>query len=140
MRLSQSTLLLGFLVSTAGCSQATPQPARAPVAKPPHSPAAVAKASSVPASPAETLAEADGLYRSQLGASRAGQFETDRQIVELRRAVLLYQQFLDLADGRPELEPAVRKSHEAIADLKATLEFLERGHLADGQPPPAEQR
>ena len=134
------TLLLGFLPLAAGCSQATPPPARAPVAKQPHPPAATAEASPASASPAETLAEADALDRSQLGASRAGQFEIDRQVVELRRAMLLYQQFLDLADGRPELEPAVRKSHERIADLKATLDFLERGRVADGQPPPAEQR
>jgi hypothetical protein len=80
------------------------------------------------------------LYRSQLGASRAGQFEVDRQVVELRRAVLLYEQFLERADGRPELEPAVRKSREAIADLKATLEFLSREHVADGVPPVVDPR
>jgi hypothetical protein len=86
------------------------------------------------------LSEAEALYRSQLGASRAGQFETDRQVVELRRAILLYQQFLDRADGRPELEPAVRQSHQAIADLKATLEFLLHGREADGDAATAEPR
>jgi hypothetical protein len=133
------TMLLGFLVSALGCSQAAPQPARAPVAKQPQHMLAVAEPSPAPASPAETLAEAAELQRSQLGASRAGQFEVDRQVVELRRAVLLYRRFLDLADGRPELEPAVKKSHEAIADLESTLDFLLRGRVAEGEPA-AEQR
>lgn len=133
------TMLLGFLVSAGACSQATPGPARAPVAQRTQHKVVVAERSPAPASPGETLAEADALYRSQLGASRAGQFEVDRQVVELRRAVLLYQQFLDLADGRPELEPAIRKSREAIADLTATLDFLLRGRVAEGEPA-AEQR
>ena len=131
------TALLGFLASTWGCSQATPEPARAPAGEAPRSVAAAE-----PASPllSETLEEAEALRRSQLGASRSGQFEVDRQVVELRRAILLYQQFLDRADGRPELEPAVRKSHEAIADLKATLDFLLRGRVADGDAAAAEPR
>jgi hypothetical protein len=133
------TMLLGFLVAIGGCSQATSPPARASVAKQPQRTVAAAEPSLAPASPGQTLAEADALYRLQLGASRAGQFEVDRQIVELRRAVLLYQRFLDLADGRPELEPAVRKSHEAIADLTATLDFLLRGRVAEGEAPAAEQ-
>jgi hypothetical protein len=92
----------------------------------------------VPPPLSETLNEAEALHRSQLGASRAGQFEIDRQVVELRRAILLYRQFLDRAGGRPELEPAVRKSHEAIADLKATLDFLLRGRATQGDEAGAE--
>lgn len=72
----------------------------------------------------EVLAEAERAFDSQLGASR-GQFDVERQVGVLKEAVLLYQQFLERADGRPELEPAVRKSRERIADAKATIEFLE---------------
>ena len=110
------------------------------MAKQPQRTVAAAEPSPAPARRVETPAEADELSRSQLGASRAGQFDVDRQVVELRRAVLLYQQFLERADGRPELEPAVRKSHEAIADLTATLAFLLSGRAAEGVPPAAEQR
>jgi hypothetical protein len=133
----KSTMLLGFLVTAGGC-QATPAPARAPAAREP--PPTVAAAEPAPPSLTETLSEADAAYLSQLGASRAAQLEVKRQVVELRRAMLLYQRFLDLAGGRPELEPAVRKSHEAIADLKATLDFLLRGRMADGDSPAAEPR
>jgi hypothetical protein len=138
--LRKSTLLLGFLVLAGGCSQATPAPPRAASAKQPRGTSGAAEASPAPASPVETLVEAEAVHRSQLGASRAGQFELDRQIVELRRAMLLYERFLDLADGRPELEPAVKKSHEAIADLKETLDFLLRGRVAEDEPPAAEPR
>ena len=134
------TLLLGFLGWAGGCSQAAPLPARAAAAKAPQRTVATAETSSLPESPDEALVEAEALSRSQLGASRAGQFEVDRQVAELRRAMLLYQRFLELADGRPELEPAVKKSHEAIADLKETLDFLLRGRAAGDEPPAAEPR
>lgn len=74
--------------------------------------------------PAETLSEADRLYDSQLGASRAGQFEVDRQVTELRRAVLLYKQFIERAETQPELAAAVRKSRERIDDACNTIVFL----------------
>jgi hypothetical protein len=84
--------------------------------------------------PAETLAGADRAYDSQLGASR-GQFDVDRQVAVLKEAVLLYGQFLERAEGRPELEPAVRKSRERIADANATIIFLEASRK--GAPPAA---
>lgn len=131
-----ATICLGFLMLSGGCAApaapfaaksariaATPTPSRAPE-------------SSLSAD--KTLTEAEELSRSQLGASRAGQFEVDRQVVELRRAILLYQQFLDLADGRPELQPAVKKSQQAIADLQATLAFLLQGGEPGAQPSPPE--
>lgn len=125
------TMLLGFLLTVAGCGEAaTRQPARPA----PASLAPVAKSSTKdepPATPAATLAEAEALARSQLGATRGGQFEVDRQVGELRRAMLLYQKFLELSDGRPELEPAVKKSREALADLQATLDFLLKGQGAE---------
>jgi hypothetical protein len=136
----KSTMLLGFLVLAAACSQAPPQTPRAVAAKQPPRVAADTEKSPAPAAPVETLAEAEALHRSQLGASRAGQFEVDRQVVELRRAMLLYQRFLDLADGRPELEPAVKRSHEAIADLKATLDFLLSGRGVGDEDPAIEPR
>jgi hypothetical protein len=84
--------------------------------------------------PAETLAKADRAYDSQLSASR-GQFDVERQVVVLKEAVLLYGQFLERADGQPELEPAVRKSRERIADATATIIFLEAS--LKGEPPAA---
>lgn len=77
-----------------------------------------------PAAPAEVLAEADHAYDSQLGISRGDHFDVDRQVTVLREAVLLYQQFLQRAEGRPELEPAVRKARERIDDAQRTIDFL----------------
>lgn len=128
------TMLLGFLVTVAGCGEAATRQAARPAA-----PLAPTAESSIkdepPATPAATLAEADSLARSQLGATRGGQFEVDRQVSELRRAMLLYQKFLELSDGRPELEPAVKKSREALADLQATLDFLLKGQGAEAPTP-----
>src|SRR5687768_16901940 len=81
-------------------------------------------ADAAPAPPADTLGEADRLYGSQLGASRAGQFEVDRQVAELQRAVLLYRQFIERADGQPEMQAAVKKSRERIEDACQTISFL----------------
>lgn len=88
-----------------------------------------------PLAPAEALSQADLAYESQLGAAR-GQFSVDRQVAVLRQAVYLYGQFLERAEGRPELEPAVRKSRERIEDAQATIDFL-LNHMrdADGEPP-----
>jgi hypothetical protein len=117
-------MLFGFLMGVAGCGEAASRSAAVPAATRTVPPPADAPPAEGPASAPQTLAEADALYRSQLGASRAGQFERDRQVTELRRAILLYQKFLELSDGRPELEPAVKKSRDAIADLQATVDFL----------------
>lgn len=118
------TMLFGFLMVAAGCGEAATRPAALPAASRAVPPSAGAQPAEEPASAPQNLAEADALYRSQLGASRAGQFERDRQVTELRRAMLLYQKFLELSEGRPELAPAVKKSREAIADLQATVDFL----------------
>ena len=126
-----ATFLLGFLL-VSGCA-ARPAPAVA-TARPATAASAPSPAPESPPSASKTLAEAEERNRSQLGASRAGQFEVDRQVVELRRAILLYQKFLDLADGRPELQPAVKKSVQAIADLQATLAFLLQGGEPGAQP------
>lgn len=131
-----ATICLGFLLLSGGCAAS-----QAPVAAK-TAPAAVATTPSRAPEPSlsanKTLAQAEEASRSQLGASRGGQFEVDRQVVELRRAILLYQQFLDLADDRPELQPAVKKSQQAIADLQATLAFLLQGGEPGTQPSPSE--
>jgi hypothetical protein len=130
-------MVLVFLTA-AGCA------ATAPAAKEARGSAAAAVAKTLapeqeaePLPPAEALSRADLAYESQLGASR-GQFSIDRQVAVLRQAVFLYGQFLERADGRPELEPAVRKSRERIEDAQATIDFL-LGHMqpASGEPPHA---
>lgn len=132
-------MLLVFLAA-AGCAAKTPavKAARASAAS------AAAKEPTVgpdreaaPLLPAEALAQADSAYESQLGASR-GQFSVDRQVAVLRQAIYLYGQFLERAEGRPELEPAVRKSRERMEDAQATIDFLlQHMQPADGEPPHA---
>jgi hypothetical protein len=117
-------MLLTFLVSL-GCSSAPTQTARAP-ARP-----VSLRASSTPtqtgardAPPQQVLAEADQAYDSQWGVTRGGHFDEDRQIAVLQQAILLYTQFLERAAGKPEMEAAVRKSRERIADAQQTIIFL----------------
>jgi hypothetical protein len=131
--LRKLTMVLGFLVVLTGCGQAATRSAVPGGTASSASQVARAAPPEQETSASATLAQADALSRSQLGASRAGQFSVDRQVSELRQAILLYQKFLDLSDGRPEHEPAIKRSREAIADLKATLEFL----LTDAGEPPA---
>ncbi len=109
---------------------------RQSVPLPPASPAVVAmggtgdaatrgaEVADEPAPPRSTLAQAEPLDDSQLAASRAAELEVDRQVAELRRAVHLYTQFLERAQGQPELASAVRKSRERIADAQDTIDFL----------------
>ena len=120
--LAKSPMLLVF-VTALGCG-AQAAPSRQPNLAAPHEAPDVSVAPSVSQDPAQTLAEADRAYDSQLSASR-GQFDVERQVAVLKEAVLLYGQFLERADGRPELLPAVRRSRVRIADAKATIVFLE---------------
>lgn len=141
----KSTSLLAFLVCV-GCAgstqtaQTTPRSSTEPAA--PAGDAATvsmrAKSAPVAAAPPEApagqlLAEADHAYDSQLGIARGDHFEVERQVMVLREAVLLYQQFLERAQGRPELEPAVRKARERMADAQQTIEFLDPS-LSAGAP------
>lgn len=121
---AKSTMPLVFLALSA-CGHDAPPPAT------PASPAPVALAPTEAAAPREpaapplqTLAEANRLYDSQLGATRAAQFEVDRQVAELRRAVLLYKQFVERAEDQPAMAVAVRKSRERIDDACQTIVFL----------------
>lgn len=118
----KSVTLLGFLLGC-GCASPRPEPAHAGHAAQAGAEPGAAVLATEPA-PQSTLAEADELYRSQLGASRAGQFEVDRQVAEIRRAILLYEQFLERAGDDPEYAVAVKRSREALADLRDTLVFL----------------
>ena|SRR5688500_16134124 len=110
-----------------GCAHDVPPPATASGAPPgtgTTAPNSATTPDAAPVVPAETLTEADRLYGSQLGASRAGQFEVERQVTELQRAVLLYRQFIERAEGQPELQAAVKKSLERIEDACQTISFL----------------
>lgn len=87
--------------------------------------------------PNDTLAEAEQAYTQQLGATRGGRFDTERQIMMLKEAVSLYTQFIERAVGHPEMDAAVRKSRERIADARDTLVFLEASLKAQAsQEPP----
>jgi len=126
------TMPLAFL-AVWGCAHGqVPTESKAPGSET-ASPATEPAAAETPAPPpAATLGEADRLYDSQLGATRGGQFEVDRQVAELQQAILLYKQFIERAEGQPEMAAAVKKSRERIADACQTIGFL----LAtpDGQP------
>jgi hypothetical protein len=118
------TMPLAFLVLS-GCARDAAPPATiaAPIEKSPAVSNRTTAAAEPKAPPAEALGEADRLYDSQLGASR-GRFEVDRQVAELQRAVLLYRQFIERADGQPEMQAAVKKSRERIEDACQTISFL----------------
>lgn len=122
--------LLGVLALSA-CSTHRAPPASSAKASPPRQVAAPEPQQS----PRETLAEADLAYVSQLGASRGGRFDTERQIFVLQRAVELYTQFLERAVGRPELASAVKKSQERLADARETIIFLEQSLRDDAKRP-----
>lgn len=136
----QLPTLLAFLAAIACASQAPPEPRSVQTATlPAGATPAIEAAAPQPAKlqPATALAQADRAYDSQLGIARGGHFDTERQIAVLKEAVLLYGQFLERAENRPELEPAVRKSRERIADAKETIIFLEASLRAQDNPPSA---
>jgi hypothetical protein len=45
----------------------------------------------------------------------------------LRKAALLYQEFIDRAGSDPSYAEAVRRSRERISDIQAILRFREEG-------------
>jgi hypothetical protein len=125
------TMMLAFLTSVACSSGAAPPAEHAGAVRTAGAGAGPGEVREAPAPPpAQVLSKADLLYQSQLGATRGGKFEIDRQVAELRQAKLLYQQFVERAEGNPELEPAVRKSRERIVDVQSTIDFL-----LGGEPP-----
>jgi hypothetical protein len=117
---AKSTLPLLFLAGI-GCATShehAPQTA--------HATATTPRDVAVQPVPARTKSQApaDQAYVAQLSLEQSEQFEVYRQITELQHAVQLYRQFLERAEGRPELLPAVRKARERIADATDTLKFL----------------
>ena len=132
---AKSMMLLTFMAAAGCAAQPPPAPRQATgVSTLAADPPAEAGKS---LEPSEALAQADQAYDSQLGALRGGHFDTERQITVLKQAVLLYGQFLERAEGRAELEPAVRKSRERMADAKETINFLEATLRAQDEASPA---
>jgi hypothetical protein len=120
---SASTLI--FLACT-GPTPAAP-PARAPGTGASASPARTAQApsSADEVDPKRAIALADGIYRDQLAVQgRDERFSTDRQVAELRRAIGLYQQFIERAEGDPTFAEAVKRSRDRIKDAEETIAFL----------------
>jgi len=132
------TVILTFLLA-AGCA-ATKPPAHQAAAPEPRKAPAVAQAPTP--GPNDTLAAAEEAYAQQLGATRGGRFDTERQIMMLKQAISLYTQFIEKAAGHPEMDAAVRKSRERRADAQDTLVFLEESLKAQAaqEPPLAPQR
>jgi len=111
-----------------GCAvgnQAAVNAESAPAAKPPSADVAGDASESPAASPAESVARADSIYRDQLASQgRDERFSTDRQVAELQRAILLYEQFIARAENDPRFAEAVRRSRDRVADARATIDFL----------------
>jgi hypothetical protein len=125
----KSLMLLVFL---SACSHGAPPPPSVSSAreiKPSGQKAAETRshAAAAPAelTPSDTLSDADKAYQEQLGATRSAQLEDERQLFYVNQAMTLYRQFLERADGRPELEPAIRKSKERLEDLQQIRDMLE---------------
>jgi hypothetical protein len=87
--------------------------------------AASGSAREAPFDPEQALGSADALRRDQLAVGvRDDRFATDRQVAELRKAIALYQQFIDRAAGDPRYLEAVRRSQGRIDDAEQTIAFL----------------
>jgi hypothetical protein len=136
---AKSTMLLTFLFGFGCGAQAQPPHAPAPVARrdTPIAPGTAASARVDP--PKETLAEADRAFEAQLGLARGGQFDVFRQVTELKRAILLYTQFIERAEGNPELLPAVKKAKERIDDAERTIVFLDPSQSSEPPLAPARE-
>lgn len=118
---SKSTSALAFSL-LAGCAASGAPPPRAVPA------AALSRNEtvSVTAGPASfSEAPRPSVPHAALELPRDASFDVARQIGELRAAIGLYSQFLERAAGRPELEPAVQKARERIADAEQTIIFLQ---------------
>jgi hypothetical protein len=65
-----------------------------------------------------------------------GSKAVDREaMATLRHAAKLYETFIDKAGSAPEYADAVARSRERLEDIRATLEFMEKGRqLRDGAP------
>jgi len=128
MRVESMLPMLFTVLACIGCAGrlARSQPVPGPPVLAPRASATSKAIASGASEPATTdLAAADRTFDDSLkDPPRGAQFDVERQVAVLRQAVLLYEQFVERAEGRPELEPAVRKSRERIADANQTIEFL----------------
>jgi hypothetical protein len=124
---SNPMMMLAFLAASA-CAAQPAEPSRSATGR-----AETKAAPTRVAAPDPAPEQAELRYRAQLGATRGGRSELDRQVAELRQAKLLYLQFLERAEGRPELEAAVRKSRERVEDVQHTIDFLLE-EVRDGAP------
>ena len=128
VRVPHAAVLLACLV---GCSGGAPR-AKAPAAVPrsaaePGSSAKMASGSAreAPLDPVRALGTAEAIHRDQLAVGvRDDRFAVDRQVAELRKAIALYQQFIDRAAGDPRYLEAVRRSQGRIDDAEQTIAFL----------------
>lgn len=105
-----------------GCAGAPLPEPRAPDV----TPKAAGRVAKPHAAPAERdMAEADGIDRDQPAVSGQDErFSSDRQIAALKRAIALYQQFLERAGDDPHFAEAVERSRDRIVDAQQTIEFL----------------
>jgi hypothetical protein len=127
-RLPHAAVLLAYL---AGCSGGapgakSPEPAPRSAAEPGFSAKMVSEpAREAPLDPVQALGTAEAIHRDQLAVgSRDDRFAVDRQVAELRKAIALYQQFIDRAAGDPRYLEAVRRSQGRIDDAEQTIAFL----------------
>lgn len=129
---AKSTSLLGCLLLV-GCATATPAPkgaSRRPL------PGAQVHADTAVSTPARAHALEAPPRASELSAAQGERFDLERQLALLEQEVRLYTQFLERAGDDPELQPAVLKSRERIADARDTIVYL-RGLLGVAAQPPA---
>lgn len=128
VRTSKWGVLVPWLVACAGGAPEPVAPARsADTGDPPAAARAGVgeTARAAPLDPDAALGTADSIYRDQLAVgARDDRFSTDRQVAELRKAIALYQQFIERADGDPRFVEAVRRSQGRIDDAQKTIDFL----------------
>lgn len=104
-----------------GCTGGAAGPSGKPAVHPSTSAKpALAQGSATPAIRARSDRSADAESTTLL-LPTAG---VDHQVRMLRKSVALYRQFIERAEGQPEMQDAVRRSRERIEDAEKTLEFL----------------
>jgi hypothetical protein len=124
--LRRHAFVLALLVSSCAAGLPREEPQRAPrEAKAPSEAREPATDEAENLDPKNAVARADQIYRDQLAVQgRDERFATDRQVAELRRAIALYRQFLERAEGDPQFSDAVKRSRERIEDAERTITFL----------------
>jgi hypothetical protein len=121
-RMRNGVVLLPYLFSCAGAARPPEAPVSEAAAASP-SKITSARAREAPLDPEQALGLTDAIRRDQAGLD-ADRFETHRQVVELRKAVALYRQFIDRAAGDPRYVEAVRRTEGRIEDAEKTIDFL----------------